>query len=161
MFLSDLYRSTFGYHFWANGQLIKHARLVDANEFFEALGVGHGSLHATLVHILQAEHTWLSLIQFGGMAPSPLNEAELTEIDQIAERWKVIEVATFRYLDKANDSDFAAVIDTEDQNGIVTPLPRWRMVQQILYHSAHHRTEAALILTHLGHPPGNLDFLDY
>ena len=65
------------------------------------------------------------------------------------------------YLDRAAEADLMAIVETKDQNGIVTPIPRWRMLQHVLYHSAQHRAEAALILTHLGHSPGNLDFINY
>ncbi len=161
MFSRDLLRSTFGYSFWANAQIIKKAALVEPAEFLEDLGVGHGSLQLTLLHTLKMEQVWLSLITTGEAEKSPLEAQGLTDSESFAIAWKPVEVGYLHYLDRAAEADFLEIVSTKDQNGIVTPIPRWRMLQHVLYHSAQHRTEAALILTHLGHSPGNLDFINY
>lgn len=161
MFSRDLFRSTFGYSFWANAQVLKKAELITPAEFVEDLGVGHGSLQLTLLHLLTMEQVWFALIRTGE-APDTIPKADdFSHADAFVRAWKPVESGYLQYLDRAAEEDFLEIVSTKDQNGIVTPIPRWRMLQQVLYHSAQHRTEAALILTHLGHSPGNLDFINY
>ena len=161
MFFRDSIRSTYGYNFWANGQLLKKSREIDPSEFDEDLGVGHGSLQKTLFHILKMEEIWFGLIKDGRPSDAPFKEAEFGELSKFEAGWKQIEHQYMGYLDRAAEADLMAIVETKDQNGIVTPIPRWRMLQHVLYHSAQHRAEAALILIHLGHSPGNLDFINY
>ncbi len=161
MFSRDLFRSTFGYSFWANAQVLQKAGLVTPAEFVEDLGVGHGSLQLALLHVLTMEQVWFALITTGE-APDTIPKVEdFPDAGTFVQAWKPVEVGYLQYLDRAAEADLLEIVSTKDQNGIVTPIPRWRMLQQVLYHSAQHRTEAALILTHLGQSPGNLDFINY
>ena len=161
MFFRDTLRSTFGYNFWANGQLIKKATQIDSVEFVEDLGVGHGSLQLTLFHILNLEDVWFGLMENGEPPASRLEKEYFASIEPFKTEWKRVEGNYLNYLDRAAEADLIAIVETKDQNDVVTPIPRWRMLQHVLYHSAQHRAEAALILTHLGHSPGNLDFINY
>ena len=164
MFYKDTVRSTVGYHFWANERIKKKAfELIasDPDGYFENLGVGHGSLHQTLYHMVEAEYVWLGLIKQGVTPDLTLDIDELKSLTDLEEVWKKVEAEYLQYFDRIDEKAFAEIVNTSDSNGIVTPIPRWRMLQHILYHSAQHRAEAALILTHLGFSPGDLDFIYY
>ena len=164
MFFKETIRSTVGYHFWANERIKnKAAELVLANPdaYTEDMGIGHGSLHTTLAHMLRAEYVWLGLIKAGTAPQIGFVLAEHQTLEALEKVWKKVEVEYLQYLDRIEDEAFEEIVNTADQNGIITPIPRWRMLQHVLYHSAQHRAEAALILTHLGHSPGDLDFIYY
>ena len=161
MFSIHYIRSVFGYHYWANTQLLKKAQNLNENDYFEDLGVGHGSLHSTFFHMLRVEKTWIELAQKGRVDTAPFEPDAFPNLRSIQERWKTIEKEYLQYLDRTAEEEYTAVVNVTDQNGIVTPIQRWRMFQQVLFHGAQHRAEAALILTHLGHSPGDLDFIFY
>ncbi|MFT5196251.1 MAG: putative damage-inducible protein DinB [Cellvibrionaceae bacterium] len=160
MFSIHYIRSVFGYHFWANNQLLKKAALVDKTDYFEDLGVGHGSLHTTFYHMLKTEQLWFALIKNDEKEPSVL-QTRCDSLNLIQQTWKAVELNYLRYLDATAESEYSVIIKTTDQNGVETPIQRWRMLQQVLFHGAQHRAEAALILTHLGQSPGDLDFIFY
>ena len=161
MFTIHYIRSVFGYHFWANGQLLKKAENLSETDYFEDLGVGHGSLHSTFFHMLRTEKTWLELAQKGELVEPPFEIESFTTLESIQIGWESIEKGYLQYLDRTAEEAYAEVVQVTDQNGIVTPIQRWRMLQQVLFHGAQHRAEAALILTHLGQSPGDLDFIFY
>ena len=161
MFSTHYIRSVFGYHFWANTQLLKKAENLNEADYFEDLGVGHGSLHSTFSHMVRVENSWIELIKEGERIASPLELDTLPDLSAIQQSWAALEKAYLQYLDRTAEETFAAVVSVTDQNGIVTPIQRWRMLQQVLFHGAQHRAEAALILTHLGQSPGDLDFIFY
>ncbi|MEM9774402.1 MAG: DinB family protein [Chloroflexota bacterium] len=155
------FQSVFGYHFWANSRILNKASLIQPEEFKEDLGVSHGSLHATLFHMLRAEEIWYQLIERGELKSAPLVPADVDSLTAIKAKWMEIEKKYLTFLDRAADDDFEATVQVKDQNDVVTPYQRWRMLQHVLYHGAQHRAEAALILTHLGHSTGDLDFIFY
>ena len=161
MFSIHYIRSVFGYHFWANSQLLKKANNLTESDYFEDLGVGHGSLHSTFFHMLRVEKTWFELAKNGGLNTPPSEINTFPNLQSIQESWTVVEKDYLQYLDRTAEEEYAAVVNVIDQNGIVTPIQRWRMFQQVLFHGAQHRAEAALILTHLGQSPGDLDFIFY
>jgi len=39
--------------------------------------------------------------------------------------------------------------------------PLWQMMQQVILHGVHHRSEAATMLTEFGHAPEPLDLIFY
>ena len=161
MVSKQYFQSVFGYHFWANGRILDKASLIPPDEFEEDLGVGHGSLQSTLFHMVRTEDVWSQLMENGELASAPLTPSNLSSLPTIKAKWMEIEQKYLKFLDRAADEDFESIIQVKDQNGIITPYQRWRMLQHILYHGAQHRAEAALILTHLGQSPGDLDFIFY
>ena len=40
-------------------------------------------------------------------------------------------------------------------------VPVWQMLLHLANHGTQHRSEAALLLTAIGHSPGDLDLIDY
>lgn len=161
MFSIHYIRSVFGYHFWANGQLLKKAENLSETDYFEDLSVGHGSLHSTFFHMLRVEKVWIELAQNGKLNEPSIEIESFASLESIQKSWTAVEKKYLQYLDRTAEEEYAAVVNVTDQNGIVTPIQRWRMLQQVLFHGAQHRAEAALILTHLGQSPGDLDFIFY
>lgn len=161
MVSKQYFQSVFGYHFWANGRILDKASCISPAEFEENLGVGHGSLQSTLYHMLRTEDIWAQLVKDGELTAEVLVEDHYTNLTTIKAKWREIEQTYLFFLDRSADKDFEAIVAVKDQNGIVTPFQRWRMLQHVLYHGAQHRAEAALILTHLGQSPGDLDFIFY
>lgn len=161
MFSINYIRSVFGYHFWANEQILNKASQLPITDYMEDVEVGHGSLHNTLFHMMQTEKIWLALIQSGKLTQPPPQKAEFADLESLKAAWKVTETSYLQYLDQAQEQAFAEVIQVTDQNGVVTPIQCWRMFQHVLFHGAQHRAEAAIILTHFRQSPGDLDFIFY
>ncbi|MEM8862993.1 MAG: DinB family protein [Chloroflexota bacterium] len=161
MVSKQYFQSVFGYHFWANGQILKKSAQLSEQDFVEDFGVGRGSLQLTIFHMLRTEDIWFQLMNEGQLLQPPLESSDFLTLETIRNQWDEVEKNYLKYLDQSTESDFEEIVQVIDQNGVKTPIQRWRMLQHVLYHGAQHRAEAAMVLTHLGHSPGDLDFIFY
>jgi len=143
------------YNFWANKRILDKCELV-ALEDLTRLPVpdpGRGSLRGILVHALDAEMGWRSILQFHEDTPI-LDEQSFGDIAAVKARWDVEQNAWFAY---------AATLRPEDLNTSYKAGPGkspkvWQIIVHVVNHGTQHRSEAAAILTGYGFSPGELDF---
>jgi uncharacterized damage-inducible protein DinB len=53
--LVDYFKTLYDYNYWANAKILEATEQVSEAQFIEETEDGHGSLRATLVHMLSAE----------------------------------------------------------------------------------------------------------
>ncbi len=140
-----LIRSLYRYNAWANQRLLATARLT------EPLGGSVGSVLATLGHILHAEQIWLGRRLGRSQPPDPPPASDLTSLTA---RWTEHQAEPDRFLADLTPERLAAYTTTGGQS-FTQPL------LHVVNHGTHHRSEAADLLTRLGHPPPPLDLIIY
>ena len=142
------------YNFWANDRILKTCERVPVDDFTRAVAPdpGKGSLRGILVHALDAEIGWRSILQFQQDTPV-LDEKDFADIAAVKARWEMERAAWF---------DYAAGLSREDLNAHYGDEPAknpkvWQMIAHVVNHGTQHRSEAAAILTGYGFSPGELD----
>jgi uncharacterized damage-inducible protein DinB len=65
-------------------------------------------------------------------------------------RWREEEAAMRAYLGSLSD---------EDAQGAFYDVILWQVIAHVSYHGMQHRSEAATLLTHFGHSPGDIDMV--
>jgi uncharacterized damage-inducible protein DinB len=112
------------------------------------------SLQHTLVHMLDTEMSWRELLRTGRSSDFELDPVDFPDARTLAAAWREDEQVTRTWL---------ATLDDEAINGPAhNPTFRlWHCLVHVVNHSTQHRSEAAMILTHYGHSPGDLDFTFY
>ena len=64
------------------------------------------------------------------------------------------------YLDGLTDDDLAAgTITYSRTEGKTYETPLWQILVHVINHGTQSRSEAAVLLTQLGHSPGDLDYM--
>lgn len=158
--ISPAYAVTlFAYHDWANRKLLDavgdNDALLDAAPLEE-----HPSLRGVLTHSLSAEWVWRH--RWEGNAPSSmLDPDDFTSLRSIRERWQE---ETRLWQARVAELDQEALLEPlsyRTQRGTRFVTPRWQVLVHVVNHSTQHRSEAAAILTILGHSPGDLDMILY
>jgi len=158
--------SLYDYNYWANRRVLAIARSLFESDLIAPAGLGHGSLMATLVHILYAEWLWRMRTQ-ESYSPGPqspweaLNLDDTATLDALRARWFEEERAMRAYLAGLRDSDLEQVVLYQTMSGEARENLLWQLLAQVINHGTQHRSEAALHLTQLGHSPGDLDFIIY
>jgi uncharacterized damage-inducible protein DinB len=86
---------------------------------------------------------------------------EFPDVPALRTRWDEVEAATSQYVATLREPDLARVVSYVNFQGETWAYPLWQQLLHQVNHSTQHRSEAALLLSRLGHSPGWLDLLVY
>lgn len=143
------------FNFWANDRILATCEQISVDEFtrLHTPDPGWGSLRGILVHTLDTEYGWRSVLQ-------ALGEDRILEADDFADvaalkaHWDRERAAWFGFVDRLSYEGVNLGYGDNPQDG-----PKvWQTVLHVLTHGIQHRSEAAAILTGYGQSPGDLDF---
>ena len=152
---ADDLRLLFDYSYAATGRILDAASRLTTEEFTTPPPLqGSVSLRHTLVHTLWAEQAWRE-----GLRTRGADEVEefapeaFPDVATLAQAWHADEAKMRAWLDPIDDTDLSATAF----EGVKV----WMCLAHLLNHSTQHRSEAAMILTHWGQSPGELDLTFY
>lgn len=146
---------------WANGQLLGAAENVPPEHLRTPIGEGgHGDLLVTLLHMYDAQESWLERARSGASGPV-LEIEDFSDIATLRAAWERLDADMDAYLSELNEAALLEETSYRSYYGSEGTYSRADMMLHQAFHSHQHRAEAALILTQLGHSPGELDYGDY
>ena len=148
------------YNQWANALILNAAANVTQEEYLAPASFPHGGLRGTLVHALFAEWIWRR--RWEGISPTKrFNPEDFPTLDSLRARWAEEETALMSFVDGLTDEKLENKFSYTSTEG--TPHERivWQAMAHLVNHGTQHRTEAAAILTDLGHSPGDIDLIYY
>jgi uncharacterized damage-inducible protein DinB len=152
----------YDYNYWAHDRILAAAAKVRNEEFVAPRAYSHGGLRGTLVHALAAEWLWRVRCQ---ERKSPtgmqLKEDDFATLDALRSRWHDEERAMRGYLNSLTDVTINEPIRYKFFDGTEYEHQLWQVLVHVLNHGTQHRSEAAVMLTDLGHSPGNIDLSVY
>jgi uncharacterized damage-inducible protein DinB len=150
--IGETIRTLYRYNTWANARILDTAERLGGARF--------GSVRDTLVHTMSAH--WLWLERWNGRSPRTVIEASaFPDVAAIRARWASIERDTQAFVAGLTEAHLAVVVEYHNTRGERWAYPLWQQMIHQVNHATQHRSEAAMILTQLGHSPGDLDFLVY
>jgi uncharacterized damage-inducible protein DinB len=146
---------------WANGRLLDAAAQLSPEQLRTPVGEGgHGDLLETLVHMYDAQKTWLDRARIGESGPW-LTVADFPDLVSLRAAWEALDADMDGYLAGLDGTSLLEGTPYRSFYGDEETLPRTEMVLHQAFHSHQHRGEVALVLTQLGHSLGELDYNDY
>jgi uncharacterized damage-inducible protein DinB len=91
-----------------------------------------------------------------------IGEEELPTFEALQEAWSREEAKMRAFLQRLSDPMLLRVVEYRSSlSGRRYAIPLWQMMAHLVNHGTQHRSEVALVLTHLGHSPGDLDLIVY
>lgn len=155
----DDLRELYAYNCWMNDRILDAAERVTSDQFTAPTDLTPRNLRDNLVHILDVEWSWRERARG---APWEVWGAELQAVDfpdvaALRARWAEEAAIMRAYLASLSDADLQAPFEPADGAWI----PLWRILLHAINHGALARVEAAVLLTHYGQSPGDLDYLNY
>ncbi len=158
--LVDLFKTLYGYDAWANGRVFETAAKLDPDRYFARPGGIFDSVHDTLVHIVWAQWVWLR--RWLGESPrATFSPTDFEGIADLRRRWEEVEAETQTYIGGLDEAGLGGLLVYRDTRDVEHAFPLWQTLLHQVNHATQHRSEAALMLTGLGHSPGELDFVRY
>jgi uncharacterized damage-inducible protein DinB len=160
----DQIRLLCAYNDWANRHILDHAGRLTPAELHTPDGGSFGSVHATLVHMMDVEWSWLDEIWRGNARSVIFNPADHADVGAIRARWATAEAALRAFIaDLAAEGENSPhrVIVYQGDAGAVRRRPLWQLMLHLVNHGTQHRAEIAAALTRFGHSPGDLDMTRY
>jgi uncharacterized damage-inducible protein DinB len=153
------------YNYWANGLILKYGEKLPSEQFVEETSHSQSSLRDILSHVLFAEWIWLDRMQGKTM---PLDEMrkifipdKYSDIKSLYEDWFDLELRMRDFMAELPATDYKQEFSYTRSDGTDLNDTYADIFTQLVLHGMQHRAECALILTGLGHSPGNLDYLTY
>jgi uncharacterized damage-inducible protein DinB len=157
---TEYIRTLYQYSAWANGRILETAAGLAPGQLTEGADASYGSVRDTLAHTMSAQWIWLQ--RWKGVSPrAMLRASDFPDLDAIRTHWAALERETRDFVEGLGEAQLARVISYTNTRGQEWAYPLWQMLIHQVNHATQHRSEAALLLTQMGHSPGDLDLLVY
>jgi uncharacterized damage-inducible protein DinB len=148
------------YNQWSTAKILDSAAKVSEDEFLASAPFPHGGLRSTLVHALFAEWIWRN--RWEGTSPNDrLKPEDFPTFDTLRARWSEEEYQLMAFVNNLTDEQLNKVVSYKTTQGIPNERILWQMMAHLVNHGTQHKTEAAAILTGLGHSPGDIDMIGF
>lgn len=158
MNVSD-FRLLYEYQYWATYKMIVKADRLEPGQFTMPTAFPWGSLRDTLVHMLNSERGWLSILRNGVVIyeDGELPPTDFATVIALKEAWDGIEYDWHTYLRDLTEDSLQSIISYEVE-GNTRNRHLWHCLFHVVNHGTQHRSECAAILTDFGQSPGDYDF---
>jgi uncharacterized damage-inducible protein DinB len=160
MNLKTYFSALADYHAWATRKLLDDylAPLTD-EEWKRDCGLFFRSIHGTVNHLLVTDHAWYARFADNHSPRTPLNaelhadRAELcAALHASVTRWRA-------WLTTLAPARFDGELAYTRQNGEAMRVPFTPTLGHVFNHATHHRGQISAVVTAMGHPCPELDWM--
>jgi uncharacterized damage-inducible protein DinB len=144
------------YLYWVRDRVLAAARSLPDDEFRSRETVTTRDLRATLVHQLENEWAWRIRLSEGSFPSGDLDPADYPTLEDLVSGWRREETELRAWLGRVSDVQLG-----EAPAGDENVLPLWQSLVYVVTHGIQQFSEAAVLLTRLGHSPGEIGFLEF
>jgi len=152
----DDVREQLDYLAWVRDRVLTAAAALTDDEFRSSDTVTTRDLRGTLAHQLECEWAWRVRLTEGAFPEGDVLPASFPTLAALADRWGREASELRLWFDRLSEGDLAASPPGPD-----SPLPTWRYLFYVVNHGTAQFAEAAVLLTRLGHSPGELGYLAF
>ena len=146
------------YNRWANDRILGAAAKISEAQFLAPAAFPHGGLRGTLVHTLFAEWIWRLRWQ-GSPYDFRLKPDDFPTFASLKTRWLEEESRLMAFVADLTEAQLQAEFDYISTEGNPHRRVLWETMAHLVNHGTQHRTEAAAMLTAMGHSPGDIDLV--
>jgi uncharacterized damage-inducible protein DinB len=148
------------YNQWTTAKILNCTANVTHEQFVAPASFPHGGLRGTLVHALFAEWLWRN--RWEGSSPTTRFQLEdFPDFESLHRRWMYEEEKLMAFVEGLSDERLNSPFSYHDTKGRPFERVLWQAMMHVVNHGTQHKTEAAAMLTELGHSPGDIDLIYY
>jgi len=162
--IRDAVLRLYAYHEEMTERVLACCEALPPEDFTREIVVGQPSLRDTLVHLASSQRVHLDWWN-GSMSGEDSWDrrfpgADYVDLEAVRAFWREVAADTRTFLETLGvDADFAREPSRVRRDGFTVTRWLWESLLHVVNHGTQHRSEAALMLTALGHSPGDLDLL--
>ena len=146
----------FAFLYWVRDRIADAAAGLTDAQFRSETPAATRSLRGTLAHQLECDWAWRVRRRSGAFPEGDVLPAEFPTLGALMRRWRHEERELRTWVASLTEAEFAASPPGPDD-----PLATWRYLVYVVNHGLAQLTEAAVLLTQLGHSPGELGYLRF
>ncbi|HSB02163.1 MAG TPA: DinB family protein [Anaerolineales bacterium] len=148
------------YNAWSTAKILDASSNVTQGQFLAPAPFPHGSLRGTLVHALFSEWVWCD--RWEGIPPTvKMKPEEFPTLESLRARWADEETRLMKFVADLTEVRLHSKIKYVSTEGNPHERVVWETMAHLINHGTQHKTEAAAILTGIGHSPGDIDLIVY
>lgn len=151
----ELIRGIWDYHFWANRKLFDETAALGEEAARREVGkqFSFPTLKGMLAHIYGADRIWLA--RWKGESPTRLyGDADVASLADLRTKWDALEAEQRAFVTSLGTADLKRTLDYKATDGKPYAQPLWHLLQHVVNHATHHRSEVATMVTMTkGSPP--------
>ena len=152
---TELIRGLYDYHHWANRRLFDVAAGLGDAALTRDMGKQWSvpTLKGMFAHLYGADTAWLS--RWKGTSPARIpGDADVPTMADLRARWDALEVEQRSFVAGLSDADLARPVTYKNTEGVQFTVALGPLLQHVVNHATHHRSEAATMITLIsGSPP--------
>jgi uncharacterized damage-inducible protein DinB len=137
---------------WASNRVFDAVGRMPEADVTRDMKTSHGSIHATLVHMVGAEKMWLSR-WLGTPDPSFLTPREVPSIADLRAAWERVGFETAKFIGTMNDRKLQATFTMTTAKGESFVHTYSQAFQHVVDHGTYHRGQVVAMMRQLGVVP--------
>ena len=158
-------RQLFDYTEWANALAMESAAKLPDEDLRREVGISHGSIFGTLLHMAGAEWIWLE--RWHGRSPAKKEAWSLWTTESCADlsalngRWKEVADRRAQFTSALDESRLVAEMPFKLLSGDPSSMRLVDQMQHVANHATLHRGQIVGLIRQLGIEPPSTDLLFY
>jgi uncharacterized damage-inducible protein DinB len=113
-----------------------------------------------LAHIYGADRIWFE--RWKGRSPTKLyGDADFASLADLRKSWDALEAEQKAFIMSLGTADLKGTLDYKATDGRPFNQPLWQMLQHVVNHATHHRSEIATMVTMTKGSPAGTDMVIY
>ena len=155
----DIIRTLLDYHYGEQRKVWQDCVLqLDETLYLQDTGYSHGSIHETLLHVLNGEQTWLARAR-GDAAATPHAAEEFPDRATLGLRFAGVEAEVRAFADGLDEAGLAAPAPYLSAAGEQIDNRVWHILLHIANHGLIHRAEIMAMSARMGGPSFDLSLM--
>lgn len=158
MILPTYFQNLYDYHYWANHRYLDAAAGLSETQYLQPQGHSWGSVHGTLLHMMNAEWIWLSRWQ--GQSPREFpRPGDFPTLAALRERWAALEAELRGFVAAQTPESVLHEVAYTTTSGVPHRAILWQLMAHVPNHATHHRGELAAMFALLdaSHPEEDMN----
>jgi len=151
---AELIRGLYDYHRWANRRLFDVAAGLGEEAAQREVGkqFSFPTVRRMFAHLYGADWVWL--MRWKGTSPTKLPGGEIESLADLREKWDAVEREQRAFVESLTPADLGRIVAYTSTEGKAFKVALGPLLQHVVNHATHHRSEIATMLTMIhGSPP--------